>query len=237
VSFDTLLGLAGLAVGIGALVPLYFSKGGKLWITTIIIAVFLMGISGLLVYQRTVEGRELASLEVGINDLLSGDNPLTFEQIYDHLNYTQYASAVRAIDELMDSHKIRADRVDVTSPSGKTFSFRVYNNIKYPSSINTFVATKGNTKPAADSGTVITPDSGPAPHTANGGCPVSLPAYDSPTMGGGHTQAEVCDPKFLAYTQTYPNCVIGMSVMESNHKSIFGQVTYQYHCAFSVRPK
>jgi len=75
----------------------------------------------------------------------------------------------------------------------------------------------------------------PAPPKAN--CPASLPAYDSPEMGGGHNQEEICGPNRKTYEQQYPGCAVSMAVSESSNKDFLGHVTYKYHCTYAISPK
>jgi hypothetical protein len=79
------------------------------------------------------------------------------------------------------------------------------------------------------------PSVAPAPPKAN--CPTSLPAYDSPEMGGGHNQEEICGPNRQTYEQQYPGCAVSMAVSESNNKDFLGHVTYKYYCTYAMNPK
>ncbi|MCC8959538.1 hypothetical protein H8B02_40875 [Bradyrhizobium sp. Pear77] len=235
-SLDSFLALAGLAVGIAALVPIFKVRGVKLWITSVVIAVFLVGMSGALLYQRLIERRELDRLKDNITEQLNGNNPSTFEELYDHLNYAQFALTTRAISELIEDKKIRTDRLNLKSSAGKTFSFRVYNNPKYP--IAESPITLSTDGPPAVGGDSSSASKGPQTNVnTQDACPSALPAYDSPGVEGGHTQAEICAPTFAFYKQKYPQCVIGLAVTESNNKDWLGHVSYQYHCAFTIRPK
>jgi hypothetical protein len=216
-SLDSVLGLAGLAVGIAALVPIFVVKSVKHWLVAVLVVVFLVGLSGVLLYQRRVEDRHVDRLENEIKKLLSGNNPMTFEEIYDHLNYAQYGLVTRAIGELIDSDQIWAGRIDVKSSSGTTYTTRIYNNINFPVR-STFTAPNGT-----------------APTAPN--CPPSLPSYDSPTMDGGHTQEEICGPKRENYRKQFPGCEVTMAVSESVRKDWLGHASYQYSCNYAIKPK
>jgi hypothetical protein len=132
VTFDTILGISGVAVGVAALIPMYVVKGVRGWIATAVVSVFLVLMSIAILYQRHAEGREIDRLENEIRRMFSGNNPQTFEEIYDGLHYAPYDLVVKAIDEQIDSDKIWAGRMDVKSPSGTMYVVRVYNNINFP---------------------------------------------------------------------------------------------------------
>jgi hypothetical protein len=67
--------------------------------------------------------------------------------------------------------------------------------------------------------------------------PPKLAPYDSPRVGGGHTQAEYCEPKAEAYRPQYPDYEIHWKASEASDKDLIGHVTYVYHCEFFATPK
>jgi hypothetical protein len=218
-TFDTIMGISGVAVGVAALIPIYIVKGVRGWIATAVVIVFLVLMSIAILYQRHAEGREIDRLENEIRRMFSGNNPHTFEEIYDGLNYAPYDLVVKAIDELIDSDKIWVGRIDVKSPSGTMYVVRVFNNINFPVPLRRFAPE--STEPVD------------APKV----CPATLPQYVSPRVDGGHTQAEMCQSTLATYTKQYPGCDITWSATESNNKDFFGHVTYQYYCSFTAKPK
>jgi len=218
-TFDTIMGISGVAVGIAALIPIYVVKGVRGWIATAVVIVFLVLMSVAILYQRNAEGREIDRLENEIKRMLSSNSPHTFEEIYDGLNYAPYDLVVKAIDELIDSDQIWAGRIDVKSPSDTMYVVRVYNNISFPVPPRRFVPESAE------------------PLNASKVCPQTLPQYVSPRVDGGHTQKEMCQANLDNYTKQYPGCDVGWSATESNDKDFFGHVTYQYYCSYTAKPK
>ena len=64
-----------------------------------------------------------------------------------------------------------------------------------------------------------------------------LAGYDSPKMGGGHTEEEQCRPLRDKYASDYPNFNITVSSSQDSDKDMLGHVTYHYHCQYSATPK
>jgi hypothetical protein len=63
-----------------------------------------------------------------------------------------------------------------------------------------------------------------------------LAPFDSGTTDGGHNQGEYCEPRAAAYRAQHPNFTITWRGSETNHKDVFGHVTYNYHCEFIAVP-
>jgi len=61
--------------------------------------------------------------------MFSSNNPMSFEQIYEQLNYVDYATA---INELVDEQTIHHRPVEVRSENGIKYIVRVYNSINRP---------------------------------------------------------------------------------------------------------
>ena len=57
---------------------------------------------------------------------------MSFEQIYEQLNYVDYATATTAIDELVDEQIIHHRPVEVRSENGTKYIVRVYNSVNRP---------------------------------------------------------------------------------------------------------
>jgi len=79
-----------------------------------------------------VERQQIDKVKNDINVLFSGNNPMSFEQVYAQLNYADYSTASAAIDELVEQGSICHRPVDVTSENGTKYVVRVYNSINWP---------------------------------------------------------------------------------------------------------
>jgi hypothetical protein len=66
--------------------------------------------------------------------------------------------------------------------------------------------------------------------------PLTLAPYDSPKVGGGHTQKEFCEPQASAYRSQHPGYEIRWMASEESNKDFLGKVTYKYHCVYAATP-
>jgi hypothetical protein len=129
---DRFLAVFSLALAFASLVPPFTSKNAKLRIVGVATSVLLIGIIGTQSWSFWTERRHIEKVKDDMVRMFSGNNPMSFEQVYSHLNYVDYVTASSAIDELVDAHTIHHRPVEVISASGDKYIVRVYNSVNFP---------------------------------------------------------------------------------------------------------
>jgi hypothetical protein len=124
---ETILSIAGLALSFASLVPSFTQKQQKQKILLISIGLSLIGI---FLYQIwIVKDREgkVKRVENQMIEKLSVSKDMTFQQLFDELNFADFSIAEEAIDNLVDAGTVKQNPVEATLPSGKRSRVRIYN--------------------------------------------------------------------------------------------------------------
>jgi hypothetical protein len=105
-SLDTILAIAGLAISIGGLVPLFFPQGRlrEITLATIISALVLLSAVG--AWREFERQAELGYLSNEVMKLLA-DKSRTIYQIEKELHHPSYPLLLETIDNLVHSGKIK----------------------------------------------------------------------------------------------------------------------------------
>jgi predicted ArsR family transcriptional regulator len=67
-----------------------------------------------------------------IMQMMSSNNPMSFDDVYEKLNYVHFDAVKRAFDRLLDEGDIHGETIELKSASGHTYKVRIYNNINFP---------------------------------------------------------------------------------------------------------
>jgi magnesium-transporting ATPase (P-type) len=125
---DVYFSIAGLALAIAALVPVFLSSTRvRFWTVTAVTLSLVVLIGIYQVYKESVELRAVRASESEIWNLLSRNKKgLTFEQIYDRMYYPDFAVANAAIDNLVADGRVLNEKVETSTPDGTKFVVRKF---------------------------------------------------------------------------------------------------------------
>jgi Tfp pilus assembly protein PilE len=129
---DRFLSILSLALAFASLVPAFSATRIRLKIMGVIISILLIGSVGVMSWSMYVERQLIEKVKGDIVIIFSRNNPMSFEQVYNQLNYVDYSTASTAIDELVDQNVLHHRPLEVKSESGEKYIVRVYNSVNWP---------------------------------------------------------------------------------------------------------
>jgi hypothetical protein len=125
----------GLAVGVGALVPIFMWKDKNGVRVAAVTAIVVLSISVLLIFFKhfnddQTERRQVEFLKQKFTAQLKKNGPQTFDEMFENLHYPEYSAAATAIDELYDGGVVEDENATVTGEGGVKHTVHVYHLTK-----------------------------------------------------------------------------------------------------------
>jgi hypothetical protein len=136
---DTYLSLLGIALSCASLAPVFAIKRHRIRAMGFAIAVMLLGVGAIQLWQRVIEDRRTERIRDEVAQIFSGNNPMTVEQVVNELDRgrfftsdsaVEYRSAMEVLDTLVGQGFMQSRLVDVTTGNTK-YVVRVFNSVNY----------------------------------------------------------------------------------------------------------
>ncbi len=128
---DTILNIVGIALAIAGLVPAFTSTHLPWKIALIALSLSIAGIFCHQLWVSVHQHRLIEATKQRMAVMMSGNQPLSFEQIYERLNYPTFEIAATAVNELEAEGVIHQRTLEVQSAHGGQYKVRVFNSVNF----------------------------------------------------------------------------------------------------------